>query len=593
MTFPRRTRAIASLVVVAVAHLAMSAAQGADAPADRARINALADRYVAGFKRNFPLSYATIGLPIDRHDQMDINSPVAIEKWRGFEKGLATELKAISPDGLAGEPEWVTWQFLNHTLRSDAATAICRNELWNVSAFGWQSTLTQIASIQPVGTAEARKQALARWRSLGPWIDQEIANLKAGQKAGYSATQQTVKGTIEQLNGYVDDTAEKSGYLEPAERDKDPAFAAEWKKAIDGTVLPALRRYRNYLRDEYLPHARASVSMLGQPNGRQCYRALVFSIVTADVDPDTLYDVAVKQVEKERALAVELGRKVFGDKATDWATLASLIRADPANRFKSREEVAEYTKRVYERAYASAGKVVLTPPTGQVKLEPFPDYQQATAPGGQYLPGADDGSRPATYYYRDVPDDLYRASLENVILHETIPGHHLQIAFLAEHGRKANHPIARMAFFSGPVEGWATYAEDFAREIGLYDSDVDYIGRLMGSVTPMMVADLGMQLKGWSFDQAVQYLQEAMPMRPPERAPQSIATISGLPGMVFAYPLGGMQWEEIRAQAEKALGKDFDVRAFHQLALEDGLLPFDALRAKVQRWVQQQQAARH
>ncbi len=184
-----------------------------------------------------------------------------------------------------------------------------------------------------IGGAQA--SALARWRSLGPWIDQEIANLKAGQKGGYSATQATVKGTIEQLDGYVDAAAEKSGYL----------------------------------------------------------AALVFSIVTADVDPDTLYDVAVKQVEKERALALELGRKVFGDKATDWATLASLIRADPANRFKSREEVAEYTQRVYERAYASAGKVVLTPPTGQVKLEPFPNYQQATAPGGQYLPRADDGSR--------------------------------------------------------------------------------------------------------------------------------------------------------------------------------------------------------
>ena len=85
-----------------------------------------------------------------------------------------------------------------------------------------------------------------------------------------------------------------------------------------------------------------------------------------------------------------------------------------------------------------------------------------------------------------------------MILHETLPGHHLQIQFLAEHGRKGNHPIARLLFFSGPGEGWATYSEDFAHELGLYDSDRDYIGAQMSSITPMMVVDLGMQVKGWT-----------------------------------------------------------------------------------------------
>jgi uncharacterized protein (DUF885 family) len=221
-----------------------------------------------------------------------------------------------------------------------------------------------------------------------------------------------------------------------------------------------------------------------------------------------------------------------------------------------------------------------------VKLEPFPEFQQASAPGGQYLPAADDGSRPATYYYRNVPKDLYRASLQNVILHETLPGHHLQIQFLAEHGRKENHPIGRVLSFTGPTEGWATYAEDFANEIGLYDSDLDYIGRMMGSITPMMVTDLGMQVKGWSSEQATEYLKEAMPMRPPERATQSVALISALPGFVLAYPLGGMEWAKMRARAEASLGKRFDVRAFHQMELEDGMLPFAALEAKLDRWIQ-------
>jgi uncharacterized protein (DUF885 family) len=229
--------------------------------------------------------------------------------------------------------------------------------------------------------------------------------------------------------------------------------------------------------------------------------------------------------------------------------------------------------------------MVLTPPVGQVKLEPFPAFQQASAPGGQYLPAADDGSRPAIYYYRNVPQDLYRASLPAVILHETLPGHHLQQAFLTERGRAGNHPISRLLFFSGPGEGWATYAEDFAHEIGLYDSDLDYIGRMMGSIAPMMVVELGMQTKGWSVEQAVEYLREAMPMRPPERAPQSVALISSLPGFVLAYPLGGIEWQKMRTEAQTRLGKRFDARAFHQMELEDGMLPFAALNAKLQRWL--------
>ena len=563
----------------------MAPAARADATADRARVTALADRYIAAYKQNFPISYAFSGLPVDRYDGIDINAPADVAKWRAFEKGLNAELQAIKPETFAGQPEWVTWQFLNQTLKQDAETEICHNELWNVSAFGWQASLSQVATMQPVGSDAARAQALARWRRAGPWIDQEIANLKEGQRLGYSASQATVKVTAGQLDGVVDGTAEKSGYLEPAERDKTPAFATEWRQVIEGTVLPALKRYRNFLRDEYMPKARTAVSIDGHPHGRECYRGLIFATVTLDSDPVGLYDMAVQQVEKERALGLKLGRQLYGDKAKDWTTLAALMRADPKNAFANADEVRDYTQRTYERAYAAASKMVLTPPVGKVKLEPFPDFQQESAPGGQYFPAAEDGSRVATYLYRNVAKDLYRASLQNVILHETLPGHHLQIAFLAEHGRKENHPIARLLFFSGPGEGWATYAEDFSREIGLYDSDLDYIGRLMSSITPMMVADLGMQVKGWTVDQTIAYLKEAMPMRPPERAAQSVATISGLPGFVLAYPMGGMEWEKMRSRAEAALGNKFNVRAFHQMELEDGMLPFAALNAKLDRWI--------
>jgi uncharacterized protein (DUF885 family) len=574
------TRRLALLLLAAAVALPLHAETD-----DRARVTALADRFVAEFQRAFPVSYAFSGLPVERNDGLDINAPADIEHWRALMKGMEGELAAIRPDGFAGTPEWVTWQFLDHAVRQNLSTIVCRSELWSVSALGWQASLSQVAAIQPVGTDVARAQALARWRAIGPMVDQEIANLREGLRLGYVATAVATRSTLAQLDALLAQAPAESPFMEPATRGGTPAFAAEWKQVIEGTLWPALTRYRDFLRDTYLARARSSPSLDSVPGGRECYRALIFAVTTVDADPERLFELAVEQVEREHRIALEYGRTLYGEKAADWKALSGLMRADPRERFASTEEVRDFTQRTYEQAEAAVNRMVLTPPAAKVVLEPFPEFQQATAPGGQYVPAADDGSRPAKYLYRNVTDDLYRSALQNVILHETLPGHHLQQAILSEHGRKGNHPVARLLYFSGPGEGWATYSEEFAHELGLYESARDYVGAQMSSITPMMVVDLGMQLKGWTTDQAVSYLQEGMPLRPPQRAEQSVALISSLPGFVLAYPLGGIKWQEMRERAEKALGDKFNVRAFHQVLLEDGMLPFAALDAKLDRWI--------
>ena len=139
-------------------------------PDDRARVTALADRFVEEYQKNFPISFGFSGLPVKRSDGVDINSPADVARWHALMKEMAGELATIKPEAFATEPEWVTWQFLDQAVRQDAATTACRNELWSVSPLGWQSALSQVASIQPVGTDEARTQALARWRELRPVV---------------------------------------------------------------------------------------------------------------------------------------------------------------------------------------------------------------------------------------------------------------------------------------------------------------------------------------------------------------------------------------------------------------------------------------
>src|SRR5262245_30149408 len=224
----------------------------------RARVTALADRFVAEYQKAFPVGYSFSGLPVTRNDGVDINSPEDVARWNALMKEMAGQLAAIKPDAFAAEPEWVTWQLLDHAFKQNISTAICRNELWSVSALGWQASLPQVASIQPVATEENRAQALSRWRDYGPWIDREIANLKEGQRLGYSATEAAAKSTLSQLDQMLSQKPEESPLMDPATRAKDPAFAEAWKTVITGTVWPGIMRYRDYIRDEYVAHARKS-----------------------------------------------------------------------------------------------------------------------------------------------------------------------------------------------------------------------------------------------------------------------------------------------------------------------------------------------
>ena len=567
---------------------ALAALPSLAAPDDRARVTALADRFVEEYQKNFPISFGFSGLPVKRSDGVDINSPADIARWHALMKDMAGELATIKPEAFATEPEWVTWQFLEQAFRQDAATTACRNELWSVSPLGWQSALSQIATIQPVGTDEARAQALARWRELRP-VDRPRDREPQGRPAARLLRDRSGRA-LDAGPARPDARAEAGGIAADGTgdaRSEAPAFAAEWKQVIEGTVWPAITRYRDYLRDEYLPRARKSPSLEGMPDGRQCYRALIFAVTTVDADPDALFERrAGRGRARARDGASSSGASCSATQVGDWKTLVDLIRADPQERFASADEVRDFTQRTYERAEAAAAKMVLTPPVGKVVLEPFPEFQQATAPGGQYLPAADDGSRPATYYYRNVTTDLYRTALQNVILHETLPGHHLQLQFLAEHGRKGNHPISRLLFFSGPGEGWATYSEDFAHEIGLYDSDRDYIGSQMSSITPMMVVDLGMQVKGWTPEQAIA-VPAGSDAAASAAAGRAVGRADQQPARVRAR-VPARRHEvarDARAGRERRSATKFDVRAFHQVLLEDGMLPFSALDAKLDRWI--------
>jgi len=432
-----------------------------------------------------------------------------------------------------------------------------------------------------------RREAIERWRKLAAWIDQDAANLAEGLRRGYSSYRDAVEGQIKQIDALIAAPPEQWPTTTLARRANVPEFASRLRDIATRELLPSAKRYRDFLQNDYLPRARVTPSIIGQPQAMACLRARLASSTTVDMDPKAMFDVLVARRHAERARILELARQAYGVTDLSWEEFSQRLRADRQDTFRDADDIRTTIERVIARARAALPKMVITPPSGDILIKPVPDYLLDSAPAGQFFPASDDGSRPPIFAYRGVPARFHREVAESLSMHETIPGHYLQMAMLAQQHATPLHPITRLVLVEGSGEGWATYAEGWAAELGLYSSAFDAMGRFVNSVTPSAVADLGMQIMGWSADQAATYLHEESPFAKNGQVQGWAANLASSPvSGSETYPIDGMQYEAARARAQEALGSRFDSREFHQMLLSDGALPIPALNAKVGRWIE-------
>jgi len=568
------------------AALASGAPLRAQSPTASEDVTALADRYVARSMEQFPEGAELSGITAAPHDHFTDNSLAALASWEGFEDSIRAELGRVDAASLAGTPAWVIYGYLREVLDASTGARVCRQELWPVNqAFGWQTTLAQVATLQPVGTPEARATALARWRTIGRFVDTELANLREGARLGYTATASTARVVAGQLDALLAAPVDSLPFMDPARRDSTPEFREAWRALVTESLLPAARRYRDYLRADYLRQARTAPAVAANRDGAACYRALLRQATTVDRDPRTLFREISRKVTRDSTAMIRIAAHIYppprrGPRDARW--LRERIEADSSNLIPTAAAVLAFSDSAVRRARAAVPRWFIDAPDVDVILRPFPDYQQPTAPGGQYLPPAEDGSRPAVYLYRTYPP-VRRIGLKSTIYHETWPGHHLQ-GIIASRRREA-HPIIRLVWFAGFGEGWATYSERLAEEMGLYQTARDSLGFHAGGLAPLMVADLGMQVMGWTPERAVEYVTSHAPNLLRERAAVAVDLIAALPGYVASYTVGALEIERLRDSARKALGPRFDVREFHRIALEDGAVPLPLFRDKLTRWI--------
>jgi uncharacterized protein (DUF885 family) len=555
------------------------------------RVNALADEYMAAFLERNPESATMYGIPGVRNDRVFDNSPAAQRAWEAREDAWLARASSWDANALVGRPEWVTYGFLRETLEASREARVCHPELWPVSQMtGWQTLYPYLATVQPVGSDSARRELLARWRAIPGYLDTEVANLREGLRQGYSSPRTNVERALAQIDGLLGTPVTESPFYNPATRDSTPAFRAELQSVVANEINPAIQRYRDFVANEYVPKARTEPGVGNNPNGKDCYRAAVRLFTTMDLAPEEIHRVGLEQMARIDAEMKQIAQRSFH--TGDVPALLQAFRTEPRYMFHTRQEMVDYARAAIGRARAAVPRWFGMVPKADVVVEPYPAFQEASAPGGEYVPASDDGSRPGTYRINTYqPEKQSRVGLESTAFHETVPGHHLQGSIAQE--RTGAHPVTRFLFNSGYVEGWGLYAERLADEMGLFSSDLDRMGLLSNEAlrAARMVVDPGIHALGWTRQQAIDYML-AHTAESPDAAATEVDRYIITPAQATSYMLGNLEIRRLREQARQALGERFDIRAFHDQVLGDGSVTLPMLREKIERWIAESRTQR-
>jgi uncharacterized protein (DUF885 family) len=550
-------------------------------PADEATtaVTELADRYYAITLQRTPETAYFAGVELPRHDGLEDNSPAARQVAAVEADEMLIALEQIDVSALQGKTEWITHAYLLQTLHASVALRICRTDLWNVNQMGgWHSGYSQIAPLQPIGTAEFRTQSIARWSKFPTYIMQEIANLTSGLELGYSAPKTVVQRVIDQLDGMLALEIEQSPFFSPASRDNDATFSELTYDIVADQIYPALQAYRNFLAGPYMEQARAGIAITDNPDGLACYEASLQSYTTLDRTGKEVYELGQETVAANKAAVIEMGMAAYG--LDDFEAIIDKAKTDPSNNFADKDELLQFSRDMVLQAEREMPKWVGLMPAQPVEVVPFEEYEEGKGMSAHYRPASAD--RPGEYRIPLFePQEQSRGNAEATAFHEAWPGHHLQSA--VGQSVEGLHPITQIIWFSGPGEGWARYSEALAEEMGLYTTTSGPITRRAWPARGMVV-DPGIHLFGWSREQAIEFMMESGRF-PETMGEQMVDRIAILPGQLTAYDSGGLEILALRKMAEEVMGDNFDIREFHDRILENGTIPLIQLRAHIMAWI--------
>lgn len=561
-------------------------------PAALARVS---DEYWRERLRVSPLWATYLG---DRSRDADLHDPSDVEHERHLAalRGFRAQLGRIDRAKL-GEQERITADVLDLELSNALELEVCRERLWTIDPLnGPQVTFPELPSYHTVKDEKNARDLGLRYRAMKKWYEQHAANLRRGVAGKRVAPRIVIEKVRVQLDGQLAIPPEKSPYYADAVK----GFPAEWSPDVRASVekellasvkegvYPGLQAFRDVIVKELLPAARDTIAVTAMPDGAACYEARVRASTGTAKTPDELHQLGLDEVARIRAEMTAIIRSGRG--GTDVRWFLDELKKRPEQYLKSEEQLLDYNRALVKRATDALPRAFTRLPKTPIELKPIEAFRAKESPAGYYYNAPKDGSRPA-YYYLNTHDPASRPlyNMAALAFHEAVPGHHLQIALANEN--EALPEFQRQLGQTAFVEGWALYSEGLAGELGLYLTREEKLGALGYESwrAVRLVVDTGMHAKGWSRDKALRYFLENTTHSEGEAIAEIDRYITW-PGQALAYKVGQLEIRAMRADAEKALGPKFDLRAFHDRLLSHGAVPMTTARRDIEAWIAETKA---
>ena len=440
----------------------------------------------------------------------------------------------------------------------------------------------------PRQTEQDYENVISRLNAIPALVDQTIRLANEALEKGFTTPRVSAKLVVPQLEVQLADAPLDSPLLKgfkdfsntvPEGRRND--LRQRGLKAYRESFLPAWTKFRDYLKTTYIPKTRSAIALTSIPEGKRWYAQQVRRFTTTDLEPAEIHQIGLGEVERIQTEMAAI-RKELGFEGGPLEFRTQVLEA-PERRYKSADEMIRFAREIAKRVDPELPKLFRVLPRMPYGVKPIPEYMAATS-ASHYLSPALDGTRAGMFFMRTYEAEKQpRFRTEALVLHETVPGHHLQRALQME--MQDVPKLRTLMGYSAYSEGWGLYAESLGEALGVvYQTPHTRYGKLHSELfrACRLVVDTGMHALGWSRQRAINFMLEQTGTPYTHEIDRYLA----MPAQALAYKVGELKIKELRRKAEQALGGGFDIREFHDVVLRNGAMPLNLLEREVKAWIQ-------
>jgi uncharacterized protein (DUF885 family) len=572
-----------------LAIVGLAFAQNLKPVADRlAAQNALFEEQYESDLRNFPERATAFG-DYRYNDKLAEYSLAAIARRHQTDLAFLQRLEAIPSTGFSDQDQ-LSHDLLIRVLQQRIADYDLKEyEMPINQQNGIHTSLADLPLSVPLDSVKHYEDYISRLHQIPRALSQTTEVLRAGMKDKLMPVRFLAEKLPVQCQGIID----SDPFLQPTKKYPADISAEDQKRltqqitdAINTDVIPAYKTFANFLRTDYAPEGRTTLSVTSLPDGQRRYENDIYARTTTRMTPDEIHQLGLHEIDRIEAEMTVIAKK---EGFADVASFRASLKTNPKYIPTSAEQILDDFRHYIAQMEPKLPELFTLLPKSPVRVEAIPAFQSAAAT--HYVTGTPDGKRPgrvvvatSDYAHRSLIND------EAIAYHEGIPGHHMQQSVQQQLTGLPKFRLHGLGF-NAYIEGWALYAEQLGKEVGFYQDPASDYGRLSSELfrAVRLVVDTGIHSKGWTREQVVEFMRNSGAVDEPTIQSETDRYIAW-PAQALSYKLGQLKFRELRERARKELGPKFDIRTFHDEMINGGTLPLDLLEARTDKWIAEQKS---